>query len=59
MSLAESVAAPRGERREFHALLVKALRVDPAAHPEWRLANLVMQRRARWLLARADELFPE
>jgi predicted anti-sigma-YlaC factor YlaD len=59
VSLAESVAAPRGERREFHALLVKALRVDPAAHPEWRLANLVMQRRARWLLARADELFPE
>jgi len=59
VSLAESVSAPRGERREFHAMLVKALRVDPAARPEWKLANLVMQRRARWLLARADELFPE
>ena len=27
------------------------------SRPEWRLANLVMQRRARWLLSRADELF--
>ena len=24
--------------------------------PEWRLANLIMQRRARWLLGRVDEL---
>jgi hypothetical protein len=59
VSLAESVAAPRGDRREFRALLARALRVDPDARTEWRLANLVMQRRARWLLARADELFPE
>ena len=59
VSLAESVAAPRGDRREFNALLAKALRVDPDERTEWRLANLVMQRRAHWLLARADELFPE
>ena len=29
----------------------------PGAKPEWRLVNLVMQRRARWLLSRTDELF--
>lgn len=59
LSLAESVSVPRHDRREFEALLDSALRVDPAVRPEWTLANLVMQRRARWLRARADELFPE
>jgi predicted anti-sigma-YlaC factor YlaD len=37
--------------------LNQALAINPDAKPEWRLANLVMQRRARWLLARTDELF--
>jgi len=32
-----------------------AINVDEK--PEWRLVNLIMQRRARWLLARSDELF--
>ena len=59
VSLAESVCVDTRARREFEALLGKALAVDPDARPEWRLANLVMQRRARRLLARADELFPE
>jgi hypothetical protein len=27
--------------------------------PEWRLNNLVTQRRARWLLGRADKMFVE
>ena len=35
----------------------QALAVDPDRAPEERLANLVAQRRARWLLSRADELF--
>ena len=34
-----------------------ALAINPDAKPEWRLVNLVMQRRARWLLSRIDELF--
>lgn len=59
VSLAESVCVEKRARREFETLLGKALAVDPGARPEWRLANLVMQRRARRLLARADELFPE
>jgi predicted anti-sigma-YlaC factor YlaD len=57
VSLAESVAVVRQDRAEFTALLQRALALDPAAHPETQLANLVMQRRARWLLARTDELF--
>ncbi len=56
VSLAEAVAVPQQDRAEFQALLQRALAIDPAAHPEWRLINLVMQRRARWLLARTDEL---
>jgi len=59
VSLAESVAVARRDRREFETLLRSALAVEPGARPEWRLENLVMQRRARRLLAKADELFPE
>jgi len=59
VSLAESVAVARRDRREYESLLRQALAVDPDRRPEWRLANLVMQRRARWLLARAGTQFPE
>jgi predicted anti-sigma-YlaC factor YlaD len=59
VSLAEGVSVSRQDRREFESLLHQALAIDPDARPEWRLANLVVQRRARWLLARADELFLE
>jgi predicted anti-sigma-YlaC factor YlaD len=38
-------------------LLKQALAIDPDARPEWRLSNIVMQRRARWLLSREEELF--
>ena len=57
VSLAEGVSVSRQDRREFETLLHRALAIDPDARPEWRLANLVVQRRARWLLARVDELF--
>jgi predicted anti-sigma-YlaC factor YlaD len=56
VSLAESVSIPEQNRREFEALLRQALAVDTEAKPEWRLVNLVMQRRARWLLSQADDL---
>ncbi len=59
VSLAEAVAVPAQDRREFDALLAAALKVDPDAAPEWRLANTIMQRRAKWLLDRADQLFTE
>lgn len=57
VSFAESVSIQKQNRKEFESLLNQALAVDPDARPEWRLGNLIMQRRARWLLSREDELF--
>jgi predicted anti-sigma-YlaC factor YlaD len=59
VAYAESVSIQKQNRAEFDSLLKKALEVDPDARPEWRLSNLIMQRRARWLLSREDELFLE
>ena len=57
VSLAEAVSVQNQDRAEFEALLKQALAIDPDARPEWRLQNLVVQRRARWLLATEDDLF--
>lgn len=57
VGLAESVALTAQNRVEFETLLQRALAIDPDAQPASRLVNLVLQRRARWLLGRADELF--
>lgn len=57
LSLAEGVSVARQDRREFESLLRQALAIDVNARPEFRLVNLMMQRRARWLLARADQMF--
>jgi predicted anti-sigma-YlaC factor YlaD len=57
VALAESVCLPQQDRAQFEALLRAALALDPDAHPESRLVSLVLQRRARWLLARTDDLF--
>jgi predicted anti-sigma-YlaC factor YlaD len=59
VALAETAAVSRQDRAQFEALLNQALAVDVNARPDWRLANLVMQRRARWLLSRTDELIVE
>ncbi len=56
VSLAEAVAVPKQDSKEFESLLNKALAIDVDAHPELRLSNTVMQRRAKWLLARKDDL---
>jgi len=57
VSLAEAVSVQKQDRAEFEASLNRALAIDPDARPEWRLQNLVVQRRARWLLATAGDLF--
>jgi predicted anti-sigma-YlaC factor YlaD len=57
VSYAESISLPRQNRAQFETMLHQALSVDPDEKPEWRLANMVMQRRARWLLSREDDLF--
>ncbi len=56
VSFAEAVAVPKQDAKEFESLLQKALAIDVDAHPAMRLSNLVMQRRARWLLAHKDDL---
>lgn len=59
VALAESVSVTQQDRAEFQRLLAKALAVDVKARPDWTLSNIVMQRRARWLLSRTDQLFAE
>jgi predicted anti-sigma-YlaC factor YlaD len=57
VALAEAVCVPQQRRAEFEALLKQALHVDIDRTTENRLANLVAQRRARWLLSRTGRLF--
>jgi len=57
VGFAETVSVARQDKAEFKRLLDRALAVDANAAPEFRLANVLAQRRARWLLGRTDELF--
>ncbi len=59
VAYAETVSVQKQNRAEFQSLLRQALAVDADARPEWRLSNIIMQRRARWLLSRESELFLE
>jgi|SRR5579863_736921 len=59
VGFAEAVSVSRQDKAEFKQLLAQALAVDVDAAPEFRLANVLAQRRARWLLGRVDELFVE
>jgi hypothetical protein len=57
VTLATSVSVLKQDRVEFVALLNRALELDPARDPSQRLAAIVLQRKARALLDRADEFF--
>lgn len=57
VAYAESVSVQKQNRAEFESLLRQALAVNPNLRTEWRLRNIVMQRRATWLLSREDDLF--
>ncbi|MHC1729421.1 MAG: TRAP transporter TatT component family protein [Syntrophobacteraceae bacterium] len=59
VSFAETIDISIQDRAEFSSLLNEALAIDADAFPEQRLANLIAQKRARWLLARMDRLFLE
>ncbi|HTT39166.1 MAG TPA: TRAP transporter TatT component family protein [Burkholderiales bacterium] len=59
VALAESVCVSIQDRAEFERILKQAVAIDVNARPQWRLANVVMQQRARWLLSRTDQLFAE
>lgn len=59
VSFAETVDVGLQDRAEFEKLLNQALAIDVNAVPEQRLANVIAQRRAKWLLTRKDRLFLE
>lgn len=56
VAYAEAVSVKNQNAEEFKDLLNRALAINPDADPANRLVNLVMQRRARWLLAHMDDL---
>lgn len=58
VAYAENVLVAQKNRQAFQDMLREAIRMDPNKWPEHRQLNLVMQRRARWLLSRIDKLFP-
>lgn len=57
VSYAEAVCVQQQDLKQFDALMERALAVDANASPENRLVNLVMQRRARWLISKREDLF--
>lgn len=59
VSLAESVAVKKQDLALFREMLGKALAVDAEAVPAWRLANVIAQDRARWLMTQIPDLFVE
>jgi predicted anti-sigma-YlaC factor YlaD len=54
VSWAESVCLPREDRACFDGMLRAALKINPDDQPATRLANMIFQRRAAWLMANAD-----
>jgi predicted anti-sigma-YlaC factor YlaD len=57
VAFAEGASVSKQDRREFDSLLQRALAIDPNERPAWRLTNIIMQQRARWLLSRESDLF--
>ncbi len=56
VTLAASVVVAEQNRAEFIDLLERALAIDPNAAPSARLATLISQKRAHYLLDHIDEL---
>ncbi len=59
VTFAESACVGQQNRQEFKALLEQALALDASRPSDYRLANVLAQKRARWLLSRTDDLFVE
>jgi predicted anti-sigma-YlaC factor YlaD len=57
VTLAETVAVMKQDRKEFEDLLNRALAIDPEKNQSARLVTILIQRKARALLAKEDELF--
>jgi predicted anti-sigma-YlaC factor YlaD len=59
VAFAEAVTVGSQDSTEFARLLEQALAIDPGQVTDYRLSNLIYQRRARWLLSRREALFVE
>jgi predicted anti-sigma-YlaC factor YlaD len=59
VAYAESSCVARQDREEFLNVLDQALAVEAGKLADFRLANVLAQRRAAWLRGRAEELFVE
>jgi hypothetical protein len=57
VTLATTVSVLRQDRREFEALLARALEFDPDRDPARRLVTIVLQRKARDLIERESDFF--
>jgi predicted anti-sigma-YlaC factor YlaD len=58
VSYAESVLVTEQKKQEFEQVLKEALAIDLSkTAPEQKLANVLAQKRAKWLLSKVDELF--
>ena len=57
VTLAESVSVADQNWQEFRDLLETALAIDPESAASIRLANIIAQERARWLLERTEDFF--
>ena len=57
VAMATTVSESKQDSDEFESLLKKALAINPDSRPEWKLSNVVMQRRARWLLSHEKDIF--
>jgi predicted anti-sigma-YlaC factor YlaD len=59
VTFAEAVDVDTQNKAEFGKLLAEAAAFDVDSAPDFRLANVIAQRRARWLLSRTADLFVE
>jgi predicted anti-sigma-YlaC factor YlaD len=59
VSFAEGVDVDTQNKKEFQELLEQVVAFDVDSAPDFRLANVLAQRRARWLLSRTSDLFAE
>ncbi len=57
VSLAASVCVGKQDHKEFTDLLTKALAIDADQYPANRLANIISQRKAQWLIKHIDNYF--
>jgi predicted anti-sigma-YlaC factor YlaD len=58
VAYAEGVSVQAQDKREFEQLLKRVVDFEADDAPDFRLANLIAQKRAKLLLAHEDDLFP-